>query len=195
MVRHQQREILCVGPAGHRHRPRPEVLHAVQPRRVPVREGRDDDIRATGQRLVGHLGGIPDDQVGSVPDRDQRVRAGSDADQPRLLLPNEPAESGQVRDVVVAGRHHEHPATVQIDLDRRNPEPVEQQRALAAHELDGVGGERLELVGQPGLGFDERVRDRLRRLGDALAQHLLPRVDAPVCQANLAPVPYRMQDA
>ena len=58
----------------------------------------------------------------------------------------------------------------------------------------GVGGERLQLVGQPRLGLDQRVGHGVRGLRDALGEHLLPRVEHAVVQAHPGAVLDGVQD-
>ena len=171
-----------------------EVLHAVQARCMAVGEGRDDDVRAAGQRLLRHLGGIADDEVGPVARGEQGVGPRTDPDQPGPVLPDEPPQPGQAGDVVVAGRDDEHLAICQVHLHVGNPDPVEEHPALPPHELDRVGSERLQLVGQPRLGLDERVGHRVRGLRDALGEHLLPGVEHPFVHTHPDAVLDRVQD-
>ena len=76
VVSEQQREVLGVKRAGEGHRAGAEVLHALQPGRVAVAEGRHHHVGAAGQRLGRHLGGVADDEVEAVPAAEQGVRAG-----------------------------------------------------------------------------------------------------------------------
>ena len=66
--------------------------------------------------------------------------------------------------------------------DLRDADAVEQQVALAAQEVHGVGGERLDLDGEPGPGGLDRRLDRLRvelgALGDDVGRR---RQTAPSC--------------
>ena len=132
--------------------------------------------------------------MGFVAGREQRVGARSHSDQPRPVLADEPAQPAQVGDVVVARRDDEHLAAGQVDLHVRHADAVEQHRALAPHELDGVGGEGLELVGQPRLGLDQRVGHGVGGLRDTLGEHLLARVENAVVQAHPGAVLDGMQD-
>ena len=52
----------------------------------------------------------------------------------------------------------------------RDADAVEQQRALAAHELGGVDGERLELGAEPGTRLEHRRGDGLGGLRGAVAR-------------------------
>ncbi len=95
--------------------------------------------------------------------------------------------------MVVAGGDDEHLAVGQIHLHVRNPDPVEEHPPLPPHELDRVGRERLQLVGQPRLGLDERIGHRVRGLRDTLGEHLLPRVEHPVVHTHPDAVLDRVQ--
>ena len=124
---------------------------------------------------------------------EQGVGPRTDPDQPGPVLPDEPPQPGQVGDVVVAGRDDEHLAVGQVHLHVGNPDAVEEHPALPPHELDGVGRERLQLVGQPRLGLDERVGHRVRGLRDAVGEHLLPGVEHPLVHTHPDAVLDRVQ--
>ena len=95
--------------------------------------------------------------------------------------------------MVEPGGDDDHLPPGQLDVDGRDADPVEQQRPLLAHELGGVGGERLELVGEARLGLDQRVGDRLDVLLDAAGELELPGVDDALVQPDAAAVLDRVQ--
>ena len=90
--------------------------------------------------------------------------------------------------MVEPGGDDDHLPPGQLHVDGRDADPVEQQRPLLAHELRGVGGERLELVGEARLGLDERVGDGLDVLSEAAGELELPGVDDAFVQADPAAV-------
>ncbi len=55
--------------------------------------------------------------------------------------------------------HDHHMAAMEIDIDIGNADAVDEQRALAADELDGVTGERLEVSDQTALGLVHQFVD------------------------------------
>ena len=69
--------------------------------------------------------------------------------------------------MVETGRDDDDLAACQVDLYRRDTDAVQEHGPLLAHELGGVGGERLQLVGEPRLRLDQRIGDRLDVLRDA----------------------------
>ena len=103
--------------------------------------------------------GSPTMSCGTVAGLAQHVGAGADADEHRLVLLDERLERLQVlRRVRFLGDDH-HMAAVQVDVDVGNADAVDQQRALAADELDGVARERLEVSDQAALGLVHQLVD------------------------------------
>ena len=78
--------------------------------------------------------------------------------------------------------------SVEIGADLRDADAVEQQRPLALHVLDGVGGERLQLGGHPGLRLDHQIGDRFRGLLGAGGDRLLAEVHRAAVEPDLGAV-------
>ena len=123
----------------------------MQARCVAVGESRDDDIRAAGQRLLRHLGGIADNEIGPVTRSEQRVRPRTHPDQPGPVLPDEPPQPGQIGHMVIARGDDEHLAVGQVHLHVRNPDPVEEHPPLTPHELDRVAANASNWCAKPDL--------------------------------------------
>ena len=99
-----------------------------------------------------------------------------DADQHRVVFPDKVFERGQIGGVVVAGGHDQHLPAADRDLDIGHADPIDDQGTLVPKELDGVRRKRLKRSGQPGLGLDHQVGDRVGSLLDAASNLGVPDV-------------------
>jgi hypothetical protein len=89
----------------------------------------------------------------------QHIGADPDTDQDRLVLLDERFERSEViGGFRLLGDDH-HVAAVDVHIDRGDADAVDQQRALAADELDGVAGERLEMGDEAALGLVHELVD------------------------------------
>ncbi len=61
--------------------------------------------------------------------------------------------------MVGAVRDDHHVPVLQVHVDIGDADTVDEQRAFRTDEFDGVAGERLEVVDQPGLGLDHPIGD------------------------------------
>ena len=139
------------------------------------------------QHLGADLVGVADDELRAVAGLAQHVGAGADADQHRLVLLDERLERLQVvGGAELLGDDHDVPA-VQVDVDVGDADAVDQQRALAADELDRVARERLQVSDQAALGLVHQVVDLVVGALGAEDQPAVAGVHAAVVQAHRAP--------
>ena len=158
----------------------PELLHPLHARRATVTVRVHHDLGAAGERLVGHRVHVSDDHVRLPAGLEDRVSATVHADEHRPVLLDVGPEDHQVLLVVVAAHHDEHLAPVDRGDDVRDADAVEQQLALAAQVVHGVGRERLELDGQPRARVLQRRRDGLGVLQGPLGHQPVAVVHLPV---------------
>ena len=110
---------------------------------------------------------------GLRPRLDERVGAAVDPDEHRAVLADVGAQRAQVLLVVVAAHDDEGVPAVELGGDVGDADAVEQQLALAAQVLHRVGGERLELDGQPGPRLGHRGLHQLGVEACALGDDLV----------------------
>ncbi len=113
----------------------------------PSAVGVHDHLGPAGERAIRDGVHVPDDHVRLVPRLEQRVSAAVDSDQHGLVLADVVLERFQVVGVVEAADDDDDVPPGELRLDRGDAHALEQQLALAAHELRGVDGEGLELGG------------------------------------------------
>jgi hypothetical protein len=143
-----------------------------------------DHLGAAAQRVVRHRVHVADDHIGAVPRLDQRVGAAVHPDEYRLELPDVRAQHVEVGLVVVAPDDDQHVSTGDAGLDVRYADAVQQQVPLLLEVFHRVGGERLQLDGQPLAGVDHQRTDRLGVLAPALPEDVLAPVDRAALDAD-----------
>jgi hypothetical protein len=184
VIAQQQREVGGRTGSRERHRPHSEVLDALQTCGVSVGVGRQHHLGATAQHLRAHPVGIADDERGTVPRLAQDVRARPDADQHGLVLLDERFERLEIVGGVRFLRDDDHVAAVEVDVDVRDADAVDEQRALAADEFDGVARECLEVRDQPALGLVHQLVDLVVGAFGARDQASVTGVDTAVVQPH-----------
>ena len=85
-------------------------------------------------------------------------------------------------------------AAVDVDVDVGDADAVDQQRALAADELDRVAGERFQMRDQTGLGIVHEVGDLFVAAFDTVDQPAITGIHATVVQADLGAVLDLLED-
>ena len=165
----QQRDVLAGAGGGQRHRveaERPDPRHAGG---APVGIGVHDQLGAGLQGLVGDRVHVADDHVRPVADVHQRVRAGVDRQQHRPVLADIGPQRPQVLAVAEAADDDEHVPAVHVGRQRRHVvDAVGEQAVLSAQELQGVGGERVDLARHPGGRLVHRLVEGFLGLQHAL---------------------------
>ena len=118
----------------------------------------------------------------------QHICAGAGADQDGLVFLDEGLEALEVVSGVVLVGDHDDVTAAQFDVDVGNADPVDQQRALASDELNGVAGERFQVGDQPTLGFLHQLGDLFVGALGAADQSAVPGVHATVVEAHFRAV-------
>ncbi len=188
VVAQQQGQVGCRSGGREGHRADSEVLDALQTGGVAVGIGGQHHLGAAPQHLDAHLVGVADDQRGPVSGLAQHVCAGPDTDQHGLVLLDERLERFEVLGCVgLLGNDHHVPA-VQVHVDVRDSDAVDEQRALAADELDGVAGEGFQVRHEATLGVVHQLVDLLIVALGAHRDAPVTRVDPAVVQPDPRPV-------
>src|ERR1700728_3117509 len=188
MISQQQRQVGRRTRGGERHRPDTEVLDAFQTWRVAVGVGGQHDLRTALEDFGAQVARVADDELWAVSGLAQHICAGADADQDGLVFLDEGLEALKVVSGVVLLGDHDDVTAAQFDVDVGNADPVDQQRALASDELNGVAGERFQVGDQPTLGFLHQLGDFFVGALGAADQSAVPGVYATVVQAHLGAV-------
>jgi hypothetical protein len=184
VVTQQQRQIGGRAGGRERHCPHPEVLDPLQAGGVSVGVGGQHHLRATQQHVGADLVRVADDELRPISRLAQDICAGADAHQDGLVLLDERFERLEVvSGVGLLGDDH-HMSAVQVDLDIRDADTVDQQRALAADELDGVSGERFEVGDQSALRLVHQLVDFVVGAFDAEDEPPVAGVDTAVVQPH-----------
>src|SRR5690606_37249412 len=173
---------------GEHDMPQAEPFDAVEAWGPSVAVGVHDDLGARGERLVGHRVHVPDDEVGLEAGLDDRVGTAVDPDENRPVLAHVGTQRLEIFLVVVAAHDDEGVAALETGRDVGHPHAVEQQLALAAQEVHRVGGEGLELDGQPFARLVHRGGDRLGVLHGALGHKGVAVEDLPAVDPYAPPL-------
>ena len=184
MVGQQQRQVLRIRRAQERDRAGTEVLHPVQARCMAVGERRDDDVRPAGQRLLRHLGGIADDEIGTVARGEQRVSPRTHPDQPRPMLPDEPPQPRQISHMVIARGDDGTCRSARSTCTSGTPTPSRSIPRSRRMNSIVLAANASNWWANPDLASTSASATEFRGLCDTLGEHLLPRVEHPVVQAH-----------
>ena len=194
MIDEQQRQVGGRARGRERHRPDAEILNALEAAGVSVGVGGQHHLRTALEHLGAHLLGVAHDQLRLVAALLQRVGAGPDTDEHRLVLLDERLERLEVVFGTGPVGDHHHVAAVDVDVDVGDAHTVDQQRALATDELDGVAGERFQMRDQTGLGIVHEVGDFFVAAFDTVDQPAIAGVHAAAVQADLGAVLDLLED-
>ena len=149
-VGQQQREVLPSAGRSEHGVLGAQVLESRQGRRSAVPRDVQDQLRARGQCQVGDRVELAEHDVGVEADVQHGVGTLVDTDQHRMGLADPVPQRGEVLLPADAVDDDENRAAVDDGPDGRDARSVQQEVALAAQVLRGVGRERLELYAQPG---------------------------------------------
>src|SRR3984957_323441 len=188
MISQQQRQVGRRTRGGERHRPDTEVLDAFQTWRVAVGVGGQHDLRSALEDFGAQVARVADDELCPGSGLVQHICAGAGADQDGLVFLYEGFEALEVVSGVVLVGDHDDVTAAQLDVDVGNADPVDQQRALASDELNGVAGERFQVGNQSTLGFLHQLGDFFIGALDAADQSPVPGVYATVVEAHFRAV-------
>ena len=178
MILHVSLDLVDLG--RERHRAHAEVLDAFQARRMSVGIGGQHHLRPASQHVSGHLVGVADDQLRAITGLAQHIRAAAHPDQHRLVLLDERLQALQIAHGRVFFADDHDVAAGQVDVDVRDADSVDEQRALATDELDRVAGERLQVLNEPALGLVHQVGDLFLTVFDTDDQSPVSRVHGAV---------------
>ena len=150
-----------------------EIMDPIEIGCAAVGIGAHDDLSTASQRLIGEGVEVAKHHGRPVATLEKNVGAGIDADEHRSVGADVAAQRCEVFAVVVSAHHNEHLLAGKLGSDLRHAHAIEEQVAVAAQILHGVGRERLELHSQAGACIGHRLLHALDRL-------LLPRCDHPI---------------
>ena len=132
--------------------------------------------------------GVADDELRAISGLAQDIGARADADQNWLILLDERLEPLEVVGGIFLFGHHDDVAAAQFDVDVGDADAVDQQRALATDELNGVACEGFQMGDQPALGFLHELGDLFLGALGAANQSTVTDVHAAVVEADFRAV-------